>query len=119
MSSALEKPMEQAVSGGFDALSTIDRDIIYLWLSKLAYGILYKELSLRIDRTNPEKGYIVDESGFREREAEFLLLQTILSNGQLLAKNHIVCFCLELPKMTDLENIGLLIVPLPTHSVCE
>ena len=80
--SELENPMKYAVSGGFDTLSTIDRDIIFLWLSKLAYGILYKELSLRVDRTNPEKGYIVDESSFRERETEFLLLQTILSNGQ-------------------------------------
>lgn len=86
MSYELEKPMEQAVSGGFDKLSTIDHDTIYLWLSKLAYGVLYKELSLSIDRSNPEKGFIVDESDFRERETEFLLMQTILSNGEFVGE---------------------------------
>ena len=117
MSSALEKPMEKAVSGGFDALSTIDRDIIYLWLSKLAFGILYKELSLRIDRTNPEKGYIVDEAGFREREAEFLLLQTILSNGQFAGEKPYSMLLFRIAEDDRFGNYWAFDSPI-THTFC-
>ena len=117
MSFALEKPMEQAVSGGFDTLSAINRDIIFLWLSKLAYGVLYKELSLSIDRTNPEKGYIVKEEGFREREAEFLLLQTILSNGEFAGEKPYSMLLFRIVEDERFGNYWAFDSPI-THTFC-
>ncbi len=81
MSALFEKPIERAVSGGYDELITLDRNIIFLWLNKMSYGMLFKELSLDLSRREPERGKICTVDFLKESQMQYLFLQTILTNG--------------------------------------
>ncbi len=81
MSSLFEKPIERAVNDGYDEFIKLDKNKIFLWLNKLCYGMLFKELSLYINRSKPNEGTICDEEYLSERKMQYTFLQTILSNN--------------------------------------
>ena len=81
MSSLFEKPIERAVTCGYDEIITLDRDLIFLWLNKLSYGMLFKELSLDLSRSEPEKGKIYSAEYLKEHRMQYMFLQTILSQA--------------------------------------
>ena len=81
MSKILEKPIKEAVQSGFDAFNNVDRDIVFVWLNKIAYGTLFKELSLKIDRKKPNGSNIFTKEMLQEKKMQYAFLQTILSNG--------------------------------------
>jgi hypothetical protein len=58
--SQLEDEVRRYVLAGFETLRTIDRDRFALWLCKLYFGLLWRELSLALDRRDPAAGTIVD-----------------------------------------------------------
>lgn len=45
----VEKRIEEAVKGGYEKFKDLDESIVSKWLNKIAYGTLFKELSLRSD----------------------------------------------------------------------
>ena len=51
--SQMEQKIRNAVNGGYDIFQKLDELVIYQWLSKIFYGILFKELSLKLDITDP------------------------------------------------------------------
>ncbi|MCE5172701.1 hypothetical protein LQV63_25870 [Paenibacillus profundus] len=57
--SELEKKIERALENGFESFKELDEMYIFQWVSKLFYGLLYKELSLVADRRNPSLGTIM------------------------------------------------------------
>lgn len=57
--SRLENAMKQAVAEGPAAVRRLPRRTLFLWLSKVLYGILFKEGLLRFDQTNPESGRLL------------------------------------------------------------
>ena len=77
--SALEAEVTRAVSVGPDAVARLAPHVLMLWLSKLMYGLLYKEGLLRRDRRNPCKGPIVGR-GVLER---FAMLHYFLQGARL------------------------------------
>ena len=79
MSALFEKPIERAVEQGYDEFVKLDKDKIFLWLNKLSYGMLFKELSLSINRAHPEDGTICDEEYLSHRKMQYKFLQSILS----------------------------------------
>lgn len=78
MSAKIEKPMQEAVENGCDYLKNINQDIIFLWLNKIAYGVLFKELSLKIDRKNNSSKTIFGPDEIRERRMQYLFLKSII-----------------------------------------
>ena len=57
--SRLERRVQAAIESGFDAVSGLDRVDLMLWLSKILYGVLYKEGLLRRHRRTRLKSPIV------------------------------------------------------------
>lgn len=57
----VEDAMSQAVENGREAVSALGDQTLFLWLGKLFYGILYKELMLLHDRSDPKSGTIITE----------------------------------------------------------
>lgn len=55
---SLEREMSTAVKGGYTAIMRLKEDIIFQWISKIFYGILFKELFLATDRQRPTLGTI-------------------------------------------------------------
>jgi hypothetical protein len=58
--SQLETYVRRHVEAGYDGFVTIDRDRLALWVCKLYFGLLWRELSLAYDRTDPASGPIVE-----------------------------------------------------------
>lgn len=84
MSSMIEKPMEKAVRGGYEEFIKLDRKIIFQWLNKLSYGILYKELSLKKEIKNPESKSIYSEEYLKEHYTQHLMLKTIIDKSEFI-----------------------------------
>ncbi len=84
MSGLLEKPIERAVSSGYEQFILLDKKIIFLWLNKLSYGILFKELSLKLKRENPNRGSIYSEEDIKEKRMQYTFLQTIISDTKYI-----------------------------------
>lgn len=54
----IETPMREGVKGGYAAFMKLDRHVLWLWMAKIMYGMLRRELSLPIDRRDQSKGSI-------------------------------------------------------------
>lgn len=76
----VEKPIEEAVKGGYKDFIKLDEKIIFQWLAKLSYGMLFKELSLAIDRENQALGKILETEHLEEFKMLFTFVRTILHN---------------------------------------
>lgn len=88
MSKEIEKPVEIMVKAGYDSFVKMNRNIVFQWLNKLAYGILYKEISLAIDRKNINSGSIYDVDNFKERKMEYLFLKSIICDTKFYEKPY-------------------------------
>jgi hypothetical protein len=57
------KPIEDLISNVVESdresVINLGKDVIFIWLGKIFYGILYKELMLLLDRANQDMGTIV------------------------------------------------------------
>ena len=50
----IEDEVSEAVLVGSDAVEAIGPYKLFIWLSKIFYGLLYKELFLQFERSNPQ-----------------------------------------------------------------
>ena len=73
--SSIEVAVSTAWRGGFDSFANLDRDVLFLWLAKIVYGLLVRELFLPADRRRPGEGSIVDADLLREFRMHHFLMQ--------------------------------------------
>lgn len=72
----LEDSMSQAAERGRQAVLSLGKHLLFLWLGKIFYGILYKELSLLFDRKDPGGHTIITQDFIqRYRMHRFFLQQ--------------------------------------------
>lgn len=79
MSNKIEKPIQQLVDGGYDTFVDCNKEIVFQWLTKISYGILFKELSLKFDRSNPDSEPIFDPNDMKERKMQYMFLKSIIN----------------------------------------
>jgi hypothetical protein len=58
--SRLESTVEIAASSGYDAVVALPKFTLFQWLAKIFVGLLYKDLLLPLDRSDPSVGNIID-----------------------------------------------------------
>jgi hypothetical protein len=73
----LEDKLINAIDSGFDSLKKLDRNIIFYWLGKIYFGLMYKELFLHLNQKNHEEGTIINSDYIKRFEAHYLFLQGI------------------------------------------
>lgn len=73
----LERKISNAVKNGYEAVKEIEKTDLYLWLGKIFYGIIYKELFLKYDRENPENGFITSPELLHSYKSHHFFLQSI------------------------------------------
>ena len=71
----IETSVASAVLKGADAVRDLGDKILFLWLGKIFYGLLYKELMLSSNRKNPNASSIIPEELIREYEMHLFFLQ--------------------------------------------
>lgn len=82
--SKIENTIRKGVEGGYDVFRDIDKLTIFQWISKIFYGLLFKELSLDIDRRDKNKGTIITP----ELLDRFKMLHTFLQSVRLPIEFH-------------------------------
>ena len=75
--SKLESQIRSAVEAGYEACLELDQSLIFMWISKIWYGLLRKEVSLQKDLRCPEKGKIFAENELKNLQHLHALMQSI------------------------------------------
>lgn len=76
----LDKEIEQAFEGGFESMNSLDEHKLFLWISRMVYGVLYKEIDFEKKRLE-SKGDKFDISPvLKKRFSLFhLMMQSLIS----------------------------------------
>lgn len=75
-----ENHIKRALQEGYDGLIKLDENIIVWWLTKIYYGNIIKELTVRKEVKNPESDMITDISMFKNHynNIYFLLYELLI-----------------------------------------
>jgi len=75
--SRVENIFKQYFDKGFSEFKELDKLIIFQWIAKIFYGLLFKELSLPLERSDPTQGFITDPEILQELRTLHIFLQSI------------------------------------------
>ncbi len=81
----VESKVEKAVKGGYEEFINLDEEIVFKWLNKIAYGMLFKELSLRSFLQDINSEPIYSKEQLEEHKMQFTFLQSIRFNTEFIA----------------------------------
>ena len=75
------KPFEDKVSNaykkGFESFEKLDNETLFLWLGKIYFGLMYKELFLKNERKDFKGKTILNEKDLKSFHSHFLFIQGI------------------------------------------
>jgi hypothetical protein len=74
---SLERRVEQAVRGGYETFKRLPRQVIFQWLTKVFFQILYLEMRLAKDVAVPDRGTILTPEFVDEFRLEHVLLNSV------------------------------------------
>lgn len=75
--SPIENTVKNHYLGGYSEFSKLDKITIYQWVAKIFYGLLFKELSLLMDRSDASSGFITPPELLEQLHMLHALLQSI------------------------------------------
>lgn len=75
--SVLEKKIQTAANIGFEEFNKLDKHDVYLWIGKIYFGLIYKNLFLDYDIKDRAKGRIFDEEFVKSYKTHWLFLQGV------------------------------------------
>jgi len=75
--SKVENRFKRYYKKGFSEFKRLDSLIVFQWVAKIFYGLLFKELSLCFDRSDPAQGFITDPEILQELRTLHAFLQSI------------------------------------------
>lgn len=75
--SPIENTVKLNHERGYSEFLKLDKVIIFQWISKIFYGLLFKELSLFIDRSNTNKGSVTSPELLEQYRTLHMFLQSI------------------------------------------
>ena len=112
LNNKIEKKVEAAVKGGYDTFVQLEEAVIFKWLVKLSYGMLFKELSLRQSLKEPKSRMIIEPHELKKFQLLFTFLQTIRFETEFINRNpwSILIFKLKNPDKRYLYNCQDIIV---------
>jgi len=74
--SKIENSVATALGSGYDGIRGLDEQTLFLWMSKIYYGILFKEVLLPYDRSAPsDDRRILDNDMFEQFATAHIFLQ--------------------------------------------
>lgn len=75
--STVEDKIKRYYQKGFSEFIKLDKLLIFQWIAKIFYGLLFKELSLCIERNEPAQGFITDPESLNELRTLHTFMQSI------------------------------------------
>src|SRR5262249_31026969 len=83
----LERSLRQTGEVGHSAVKALPPKLLFLWLSKLFFGILYKEMFLLLDRSSPDRRTIITPDFLRCYRTQRFFLQQVREKVRLVDFN--------------------------------
>jgi hypothetical protein len=99
--SKVEKTIKRYCDMGFSEFSKLDKLIIFQWAAKIFYGLQFKELSLRFDRNDPTKGFIISPDILQELRSLHTFLQSIRMPFEFVGFHPWSIFLIEIHSYGD------------------
>lgn len=103
--SSIEDSFAQTVDQGRSAVAALGSTTHFLWLGKIFYGMLYKELMLLRDRADPGAGTIITEDFLRQYRSHRLFLQQARGMLELREFEPGSVFVFEAQQISDRKHI--------------
>ncbi|MCL7747045.1 hypothetical protein [Halalkalibacter alkaliphilus] len=75
--SYVENTIKRGLDEGYKSFSQLDKKVVFQWISKVFYGLIFKELSLAHDRSNPSIGTITTPELLEEYKMTHTFLQSV------------------------------------------
>ncbi|MFJ4624669.1 hypothetical protein [Streptomyces sp. NPDC088812] len=73
--SRIEQTVGDAFAEGPEAVSALDATTLFLWMGKIYYGVMFREISLLADRRDPQAGAIMTPEFLAGFRTHHLLMQ--------------------------------------------
>ena len=102
--SELEKEVKSAVENGSGEVRNLNKLRLYQWMGKIFFGLLYRELSLAVDRSQPELGSITTPEFIQDYRALHGFLQSIIKPVEFQGFFPGSIFVLELEQVAELGD---------------
>lgn len=71
----IEDRVKIALAAGVAGINALDRTDLFVWLGKIYYGLLFRDLFLHGDRRNPKAGTLVTQEYLKQFRMHHMLLQ--------------------------------------------
>lgn len=75
--SKIENSVRQPVEASPLAVAELGKTTLFIWLGKIFYGLIFRELSLPLDRSDPSAGTIVSDELIRQFRMHHYFLQSV------------------------------------------
>ena len=102
--SRLESKIESAINQGFSHVTQVEKIHLYQWTGKIFFGLLFRELTLSLDRSKPELGAIMTPEFLKEFRALHNFLQSIVINVEFQGFFPGSLFIFEVDTIPELED---------------
>jgi hypothetical protein len=119
----LENVIQSATEDGYKTCEELDDLTIFQWMAKLFFGILRKELSLLVDRSDPSKGTIVTEDVIESFNNLHGFLQSVRRPAEFFGLNPFSVLVANVHSIGDSQryffrdNLFLMVASLRTEGV--
>ena len=100
----VEDVIKQYYQKGFSEFTKLDKLPIFQWIAKIFYGLLFKELSLRIERSDPTQGFITDPEVLNELRTLHTFLQSVRMPFEFLGFHPWSIFIVETHSYGDTRD---------------
>ncbi len=103
--SRVEKSVKSAVLSGAKAVRTMDQTVLLVWLSKILYGLVYREHLLYFDQRNPLRGRLVRLNFLKRFKTFHLFMQAarLRLRFATVFPASIFVFNTQVPKSKELQ----------------
>ena len=102
--SRVEEKVKTAFERGVPGVNSLDRQVLFSWLAKIFYGILFKELSILFNQDDPTSGNIMPQKYFEEFDMLHQLLQSIRFETEFVGAPPWSIFIVDCHVRNDLEK---------------
>lgn len=76
---SLENQIQEAFEKGYDAVKNLDEKLIFLWVAKMVYGIIFKEIQAAIKQQNAfAEGFNISQSLIHKFGTLHTMLQSLI-----------------------------------------
>jgi hypothetical protein len=73
--SQVEDRVRSAIENGYEAVAKLDSETLFIWLGKMFYGMLYRELFLTMDRSSTDSVQIVSQDDMETFQMHHYFIQ--------------------------------------------